>query len=102
MRRLLILIHRYLGIALSLLFAAWFISGIAMIYTKGMPNLTPQLRLQRLAALQMDSVRITPSAAIRKAGLDRPPARVTLSSVAGRPVFRIGSTTVFADDGELM
>ena len=47
MRRLLILIHRYLGIALSLLFAVWFISGIAMIYAKGMPNLTPQLRLQR-------------------------------------------------------
>src|SRR5262249_32736239 len=87
MRRLLILIHRYLGIALSLLFAVWFISGIAMIYAKGMPHVTSQLRLERLAALQADSVRITSAAAVQTASPDRPPARVVLSSVGGRPVF---------------
>jgi len=41
MRKLLILVHRYLGIVFSLLFFTWFVSGVAMIYTRGMPSLTP-------------------------------------------------------------
>ncbi len=41
LRRFLVLSHRYLGIALSLLFVMWFASGIVMIYAGGMPQLSP-------------------------------------------------------------
>ena len=43
LRRLLIVSHRYLGIALSLLAIMWFVTGITMMYVGGMPRLTPQL-----------------------------------------------------------
>ena len=46
MRRLLIVVHRYLGIPLSFLFVLWFVSGIAMIYVGGMPSLSPEERLE--------------------------------------------------------
>ena len=36
--RWLILIHRYLGIPLSVLFVVWFASGIVMMYTGDMPG----------------------------------------------------------------
>ena len=102
MRRLLILAHRYLGIALSLLFVSWFISGIVMMYTKGMPGLTPKLRLQRVAPLRAEDIHLTAADAIQKAALERPPARVILTTLAGRPVYRLGTKTVFADDGEVL
>src|SRR2546427_5689326 len=40
LRKWLILTHRYAGIVLSLFFVMWFLSGIAMIYARGMPGLT--------------------------------------------------------------
>jgi hypothetical protein len=104
-RKWLILSHRYLGIVLSACFAMWFISGIGMIYSRGMPGLTPDTRLERLPALNMGAVRITPSEAVAKAELDRPPARATLLTIMGRPAYRFssnGAVTVFADSGELL
>lgn len=101
--RPLILIHRYLGIALCLLFIMWFISGIAMMYSRGMPRLTPELRLDRAEAIDFSAVRISPTAAAEAAGLDDvQPARAVLTMVMGRPAYRFGggdAATVFADDG---
>ncbi len=45
LRKLLILSHRYLGIALSLLFVVWFASGITMMWWGGMPRPTGGERL---------------------------------------------------------
>jgi len=104
-RRCVILTHRYLGIALSLIVAMWFASGIVMMYAGGMPRLTPQLRLERLPALELSSVRLTPSEAAERAGLQGTPGRVVLLSVMERPAYRfVGgrSTTVFADTGEVL
>jgi hypothetical protein len=98
LRKLLILSHRYLGIALSLLVFVWFGSGIVMMYAGGMPRLTPQLRLERLPDLDLSRVRLTPAEAEARA--DGASGRVVLSSVTGRPAYRFGSTTVFADTGE--
>ena len=70
-RRWLILIHRYLGIVLSLLFVVWFVSGITMMYAGGMPRLTPQLRLERLPDLDLARVRLSPSEAAERATLRR-------------------------------
>lgn len=103
-RKWLILIHRYLGMALSLLLAVWFVSGIAMIYARGMPRLTPDVRLKRLPPIDLASVRRTPTQALEKSELDRP-GRTTLLTVMGRPAYRFGgrdAVTVFADTGELL
>ena len=67
-RKAVILSHRYLGIALSLLFVLWFTSGITMMYAGGMPRLIPDERLERLAPVDLRAVRLTPSEAAEKAG----------------------------------
>ena len=104
-RKLVILSHRYLGIAISLLVVVWFASGILMIYTGGMPAITPQERLEHLSALQLDAVTVTPAEAAQRAGFDTGygfDGRVTLLTVMNRPAYRFGGdTTVFADSGEV-
>src|SRR5262245_13103865 len=103
LRKSLILAHRYLGIVLSLMFVMWFITGIGMIYSRGMPRLTPQVRLSRLSPLNLSAVRLTAAEAFDRANLDRISGRVTLLTVSERPAYRFGNSgTVFADNGELM
>ncbi len=102
-RKWMILVHRYLGIALSLVFIIWFVSGIAMMYARDMPGLTPQARLERLPPLNMDRVWITPSQAAEGASLGINPGRVTLLTVMDRPAYRFAgreTATVFAETGE--
>ena len=105
MRKWLILTHRYLGIALSVIFVSWFASGIAMLYGRGMPRLTPDLRLERIASIDTSAVRLSASEALERAELDGTD-KVTLLTLMGRPAYRFGSadesTTVFADNGELL
>ncbi len=103
-RKWTILIHRYLGMALSLLLAVWFISGIAMIYARGMPGLTPDSRLEHLPALDLSNIRLSPAEALEKAQLERP-GRIVLLTIMERPAYRIGArgaVTVFADNGEFL
>ena len=59
-RKLLVLVHRYLGTALCLLFFMWFLTGIGMIYSRGMPRLTAQARLARLPVLDMERIQFRP------------------------------------------
>ena len=104
-RKWLILSHRYLGIGLGLLFVVWFASGIGMIYARGMPSLTDELRLERMAPLDLESVQMPPLEAAERAGLGGSLGRVTLLMVMDRPAYRLdgrGTSTVFADTGELM
>ena len=104
-RKWLILSHRYLGLALGLLFVVWFASGIGMIYARGMPSLTEELRLERLEPLDLQSVRVMPVEAAERAGLGDSLVSVTLLMVMDRPAYRLaggGAATVFADTGELM
>ena len=105
-RKFLILTHRYLGIAVCLLFVMWFVSGIAMIFARGMPGLTPEVRLQHLPLLDTGAVKISPAEAAEKALLERSPNRVTLLAVMDRPAYRFSSgrstVTVFADSGDVL
>ena len=104
-RKWLILSHRYLGIGLGLLFVVWFASGIGMIYARGMPSLTDELRLERMAPLDLESVQMPPLEAAERSGLGGSLSRVTLLMVMDRPAYRLGgrgTSTVFADTGELM
>jgi hypothetical protein len=50
MKRWLFLVHRWLGIPLCLVLAAWFLSGMVMLYV-GYPRLTNEERLQGLPPL---------------------------------------------------
>jgi hypothetical protein len=111
-RKSIIVSHRYLGIALSLLVAMWFATGIVMMYAGGMPRLAPELRLERLPALDMSQVQLSLSDAAERAGFDpssgwgggpQPAGRILLVSVAGRPVYRFGEElSVYADTGEVL
>jgi hypothetical protein len=103
-RTVLILTHRYLGIPLSFVFVVWLVSGIVMMYAGGMPSLAPEARLARLAPLDLGRVALTPGEAAARAGLETT-GGVTLLAVLGRPAYRFtgyDSTTVFADDGEIL
>ena len=100
LRRWLIWTHRYVGIPVSPLFVLWFVSGVVMMYTGGMPELTPAARTEQRAAFDLSQVRLTPTAAAERGGVRRPPAQAKLLSVMGRPAYRFDETTVFADTGE--
>jgi hypothetical protein len=104
-RKCVILVHRYLGIGLSLLFVTWFISGIGMIYAGGMPELTPELRLERMAPLDLTRIRLSPSEAAARVATQGAPQRVVLQTVMDRPAYRLTMeqpVTVFADTGDLL
>lgn len=103
--KFLILIHRYLGTVLSALFVMWFLTGIGMIYSRGMPRLSPDVRLARLPALDLAQVRLTLSEAAERAGATEGLERAVLLTVMDRPAYRFTDpfpVTVFADDGELL
>jgi hypothetical protein len=105
LRKWTILIHRWLGIVLSLLFVVWFVSGIAMIYAGGMPSLTREARLEHLPPLDLSKVKLSPSEAVEKAELGRAPGGVTLLNVTDRPAYRFSGreqVTVFADNGDVL
>ena len=65
-RRLLILLHRYLGIAIGLMCVVWFASGIVMMYAGSMPRLSQDIRLERLPALDLSRVRLSPADAAER------------------------------------
>ena len=100
-RKALIYTHRWLGIAGGLLFVAWFVSGIVMMY-KRMPSLAPQERLMRLPALDLSGLAVSPAEAAQKIGFH--PGRLRVSMLGQRPVYRFARgaawSTVFADDGQ--
>jgi len=105
LRKILLLSHRYVGIAISALVVMWFATGITMMYVGGMPRLTPEMRLERLTPVQPSEVRLTPVEAAEKAEFGPQPTRATLLSILGRPAYRFGgnggTTIVYADTGEI-
>ena len=102
-RRVLIYTHRWLGIAGSLLFVVWLVSGIVMMYA-GMPSLSPGERLSRLPPLDLSRARVDIREAAVRVGVA--PRRILIGMFQDRPVYRFtgarGVTTVFADTGEAL
>jgi PepSY-associated TM region len=103
LKKLLIFVHRWLGVALCLLFAMWFASGIVMMYWD-FPSVTPQDRLDRSPALDASTIRLSPAEAFANLKLDRPPLQARLNIFDGRPVYRFrvgrGESVIFADTGD--
>ena len=103
-RKLLIYSHRWLGIVVGLVFVAWCVSGVVLMYY-GVPHLTAGERLMRLPALDLSTVRVSPSDAA--AQLKEPPRRLRISMHGDRPVYRFNTgrvfgrwTLIYADTGE--
>lgn len=90
LRRWLYLAHRWLGIALCLLMAMWFFSGIVMMYV-GYPKLTPAERLAHLPDLALpEGCCLAPEQAARLAGhAGRRPPELRLAIVADRPYWLV-------------
>lgn len=101
LRRALVFTHRWLGIAGGLLFAAWFLSGITMMYAR-MPRLAAEERLIRAAPLDVSGIRVSLAEAARN--LRGPADRVRIGMLFARPVYRFQGEgrwrTVFADNGQ--
>ena len=102
MKRAVIFLHRWLGVALCAIFLLWFPSGIGMMYW-GYPTVTPADRLDRSPALDPATVLLTPEEAYATLGYEGSPDHVVLNTFDGRPVYRFGSfrgaDVVFADTG---
>jgi uncharacterized iron-regulated membrane protein len=116
-KRLLIFVHRWLGVALSIIFMIWFLSGIVMMYWS-YPEVSAADRLQRAPRLDPAQITISPEqahAALERARDSGPstalgPVPVRLGSFDGRPVYRFsggggrsraGGAMVYADDGSV-
>ena len=102
-KRSLIVVHRWLGVVLSLVFLIWFASGIGMMYWT-YPSVSARDRLDRATALDPTTIKLSPQEAWKTIGGDEPPAQIRLNTFDGRPVYRFGrpgaQQLVFADTGE--
>ncbi len=102
-KRSLIFVHRWLGVALCAIFLLWFPSGIGMMYWD-FPSVTAADRLERSAALDPAKVVLSPDEAYAKLAGMPPPSGLRLNTYDGRPVyhFRFGrdEVTLYADTGD--
>ncbi|WP_255754802.1 PepSY domain-containing protein [Massilia sp. erpn] len=86
-KRLLFLLHRWLGVVLCAFFAMWFVSGVVMMYV-GYPKLTAAERLQHLPELASDAALLAPQQALARAGVTGPLKELRLAAAsAGRPAY---------------
>src|SRR5436853_779963 len=102
LKQALIFVHRWLGVALCLLFLLWFPSGFVMMYWD-YPSIKPADRLSHLSALDATTIKMSVEEAAAKADIEAI-GTVRLTTFAGRPIYRFGgrgdSAVVYADTGE--
>lgn len=101
-KRLLYLAHRWLGIGGCLLFIAWFVSGIVMMYVP-YPGLSDDERLSRLPAITATEGWLAADTAHELTGLGEL-HELRLSMLADRPVYHFYAATgerrsIYADTG---
>ena len=104
-RLLLLLCHRWMGIAFGMMFVVWVLSGVILLYF-GLPHLHAGERLSRLPTLNAAEVNVSPADAVARVD-DGGAFRIRLSMHGDRPVYRINTgrvfgrwTLVYADNGE--
>jgi hypothetical protein len=85
--RILILLHRWLGVAFCLLFAMWFASGIVMHFVP-FPALTEADRIAGLTPIAVEGAGHGPAEAVRASGLSNV-SRLTLLQRSDGPVYLI-------------
>ena len=70
LKRSAIFVHRWLGVALCLLFLLWFPSGIGMMYWD-FPGVSAGDRLDRAASLDPSAIHLSPAEAYAVTGSGR-------------------------------
>lgn len=100
----LVVIHRWLGVAMCLLFALWFATGVIMMYVE-YPELTEAERLDKRPGLALERVNLEPVDAVARSGLAGSVAGLKLSMLGDRPAYeltdaRVSTAVVFADNGQ--
>lgn len=104
LKELIILLHRYIAIPLSVIVVAWFVSGIVMMYTRGMPALSVEQSLELRSAIPLFEISVSPGDALQRNGFSAEPGEIAIDALLFRPAYRFGAdseVTVFADNGEL-
>ena len=103
LKKLLIFLHRWMGVGLCLLFAMWFSSGMVLMYWD-YPSVSAADRLDRAPALDPLEIRLSPQQAYLKLATSEPPTEVRVETLDQRPAykFRFGAfdRIVYADNGQ--
>lgn len=92
--------HRWVGVALCLIFAMWFASGEVMVFVP-FPSLAESARLAKSEAIDFSRLNMAPATALNAA----PQAEeLRLSGIVGRPVYLASSegrptVAIGGDDG---
>jgi hypothetical protein len=102
LKRSLYLVHRWLGVAMCVLIAVWFATGVVMMYVE-YPELTEEERLATLPPLDFTAARVSVDEAVAASGLGDA-GTIVLSAIGTRPAYRLrsdagGVAVVYADDG---
>jgi hypothetical protein len=104
LKRAVIFVHRWLGVALCSVFLLWFPSGIVMMYWD-FPSVSAADRLERSPSLDASAISLTPEEAYAALGVASPPTDARLNTFDGRPVYRFrlgrGEALVYADTGQV-
>ena len=90
MKRALFLVHRYVGLVMGLLMAAWCLSGVVMMYV-GYPALAPAQRVAGLTPLSFNDVREIDPAKTSLTGI--PIESFEIETLKGHPVLRQPSSS---------
>lgn len=103
-RKCTILTHRWMGVALCVLFGLWFISGIVLMYWE-YPTVRPRDRLARTVPLDPSRIHLTPQEAYARLNAVEAPSGCRLAMFDSRPAYRFefgrDSLLVYADNGQL-
>jgi hypothetical protein len=86
LRKDFILWHRWLGVAFSLLFLMWFLSGMVLMYWP-YPEVGAGLRVKKGVDIDAAAVQVGVAEAMRAAGAEGAD-RVRLTMLDGRPMYR--------------
>ena len=99
-KRAFFLVHRWTGIAMCVLMALWFVSGVVMLFV-GYPKFTPWERMAALPALSVDGCCIAPAQALARSAAPASVKGLTLTTVGGRAsyVLHEGDGALRAIDG---
>ncbi len=80
--------HRWSSIALCVLFAIWFISGVVMMYVP-FPSFRAEERVAVAKPIRWDLVRVGPQQALTAIGASAFPREMRLEMTGGAPVYRM-------------
>lgn len=81
-------VHRWTGIALCVLFAVWFVSGVVMMYVP-FPSFRADERVSMAKPIDWSQVRYGPQAVLERLGASAAPEEMRLEMTGGEPVYRI-------------